>query len=42
MMKRDEIYKKALSGAPVSFDEGVELYAMAPVDELIFIADRIK
>jgi len=42
MMKRDEIYKKALSGAPVSFDEGVELYAMAPVDELIFIADRIR
>ncbi len=41
-MRRDDIYNKALSGTPVSFDEGVELYTTAPSDELIFIADRIR
>lgn len=41
-MKRDEIYKKALTGVPVSLDEGIKLYTTAPIDELIFVADRIR
>jgi len=41
-MNRNDIYNKALRGIPVSFDEGLELYSVAPVDELIFLADRIR
>lgn len=41
-MKLDILYKKALSLEPLSVTEGMELYENAPLDELVFIADRLR
>ena len=41
-MDFDKIYKKALAGNPVKFEEGLDLYLNAPLDELVFTADLIR
>jgi cyclic dehypoxanthinyl futalosine synthase len=41
-MDIDKLYEKALSPDPVSTDEGVALYNLAPLPDLMFIADRLR
>ncbi len=38
----NELYRKALDLVPLNTDEGVSLYMDAPLDELIFVADRLR
>lgn len=42
IMNLQDIYKKALSLDSLTAREGVELYTMAPVDELIFVANELR
>jgi len=37
-----QIYDKALNLVPLDAEEGVALYTQAPLEELIFIADRLR
>jgi len=41
-MKIENIYKKALELLPLNIEEGVLLYNEAPLEDLIFIADRLR
>jgi cyclic dehypoxanthinyl futalosine synthase len=41
-MNFDRIYDKALKAEPITGEEGIFLYNEAPLDELIFVADRIR
>ena len=41
-MELENLYKKALDLIPLSADEGIALYQQAPLEELIFIGDRIR
>jgi cyclic dehypoxanthinyl futalosine synthase len=38
----EELYEKALRLLPLDADEGVELYTEAPVEELMFIANKLR
>ena len=38
----EELYEKALRLIPLNVDEGVELYATAPVEELMFVANTLR
>jgi cyclic dehypoxanthinyl futalosine synthase len=38
----EELYEKALLLMPLDADEGVELYTKAPLEELMFIANRLR
>lgn len=38
----NELYRRALDLVPLNTDEGVSLYMDAPLDELIFVADRLR
>jgi cyclic dehypoxanthinyl futalosine synthase len=42
IMVLDEIYKKALNLKPLSLEEGIMLYNEAPIEELMFVADRLR
>ena len=42
IMNLQDIYKKALSLDSLTAREGVELYTMAPVDELMFVANELR
>jgi 2-iminoacetate synthase ThiH len=37
-----ELYEKALKLIPLDAEEGVALYTMAPVEELMFIANKLR
>lgn len=41
-MSLAEIYDKALSLRPLSFEEGLTLYNRAPVSELMYVADKVR
>ena len=41
-MKTENLYKKALDMLPLNTEEGVFLYNDAPLEDLIFIADRLR
>lgn len=41
-MNFDSIYNRALDLKPVSLDEGLQLYNNARLEELIYVADRIR
>ena len=41
-MKPENLYKKALDLIPLDTEEGVFLYNNAPLEELIFVADRLR
>jgi cyclic dehypoxanthinyl futalosine synthase len=41
-MKLDELYDKALSLTPLDADEGLTLYAQAPLEELMFVANKLR
>jgi cyclic dehypoxanthinyl futalosine synthase len=41
-MNLENLYKKALDLDPLSVEEGTELYMKAPLDELIYIGDRLR
>jgi len=38
----DELYDKALRLIPLGIEEGVELYTTAPLEELMFVANRLR
>ena len=40
-MDLDELYEKSLHLIPLDIDEGVALYNLAPLEELMFVANRI-
>lgn len=42
MFNFKNLYKKALDLIPLSADDGIELYQQAPLEELMFIGDRIR
>ena len=42
MKNFDSIYIKALSGEALSTDEAIAIYNESPLDELVFVADRIR
>ena len=42
IMNLQDIYKKALSLDSLTAREGVELYTIAPVDELMFVANELR
>ncbi len=42
IMNLQDIYKKALGLDSLTAREGVELYTMAPVDELMFVANELR
>jgi cyclic dehypoxanthinyl futalosine synthase len=42
MMSFDSIYERALKLEPVSAEDGLMIYNGAPLDELVFVADRIR
>ncbi len=37
-----ELYEKALKLIPLNAEEGITLYTKAPLDELMFVADRLR
>ena len=41
-MLLDELYEKALRLIPMNVDEGVALYTTAPVEELMFVANKLR
>lgn len=41
-MLLEELYEKALQLIPMDVDEGVELYTTAPVEELMFVANKLR
>lgn len=41
-MSLEEIYDKALSLVPLSFEEGLFLYNQAPPGELMYVADKVR
>lgn len=41
-MVLEQLYEKALNLLPLDKEEGVALYGEAPLDELMFIADRLR
>ena len=41
-MTLDNIYNKALNLVPLTTEEGLELYKTAPLDELMFVANRLR
>ncbi len=41
-MVLNQLYNKALNLVPLTEDEGVTLYETAPLDELMFVADRLR
>jgi cyclic dehypoxanthinyl futalosine synthase len=41
-MKLDELYDKALILNPLDADEGLTLYTQAPLEELIFVANKLR
>jgi cyclic dehypoxanthinyl futalosine synthase len=41
-MVLDELYNKALDLAPLNKEEGIALYTSAPVEELMFVANRLR
>lgn len=41
-MDLDQLYKKALNLIPLNKEEGTELYEHAPLEELMFIANRLR
>jgi cyclic dehypoxanthinyl futalosine synthase len=41
-MSFDQLYKKALDLIPLDAEEGLEIYGKAPIDELMFVADRLR
>ncbi len=41
-MKPENLYKKALDLIPLDAEEGLFLYNNAPLEELIFVADRLR
>jgi cyclic dehypoxanthinyl futalosine synthase len=41
-MNLGEIYGRALDLSPLSIEEGIALYTKAPVEELMFIANRLR
>ena len=41
-MNLDTLYKRAINLEPLSTDEGLALYNMAPTSELMFVADAIR
>ena len=38
----DELYDKALSLQPLNLEEGIMLYNEAPIEELMYVADRLR
>ncbi len=38
----EELYEKALSLVPLSVEEGCELYMKAPLEELMFVANKLR
>jgi cyclic dehypoxanthinyl futalosine synthase len=42
MMELENLYKKALDLVPLSADEGTALYVQAPLEELMYVADRLR
>src|ERR1035437_5169392 len=38
----DELYEKALQLIPLDVEEGVSLYTSAPVEELMFVANKLR
>jgi cyclic dehypoxanthinyl futalosine synthase len=42
MMNMDQLYDKALSLIPLDAEEGVSLYNQAPLEELMFVADKLR
>lgn len=41
-MALQQLYKKALNMIPLNAEEGIELYNHAPVEELMFIANKLR
>ncbi len=41
-MDLEQLYKKALSLTPLTKDEGVALYTQAPIEELMFIGNKLR
>jgi cyclic dehypoxanthinyl futalosine synthase len=41
-MNLEELYDKALSLVPLDVEEGCELYVKAPLEELMFVANRLR
>jgi cyclic dehypoxanthinyl futalosine synthase len=41
-MVLDELYEKSLQLIPLDIDEGVALYNQAPLEELMFVANRLR
>jgi cyclic dehypoxanthinyl futalosine synthase len=41
-MSLEEIYEKALSLVPLNLQEGVALYTLAPLEELIYVANNLR
>jgi len=37
-----DIYRKAFDLTPLTFDEGLSLYTRAPLEELMFVANRVR
>ncbi len=42
MINFENLYEKALDLIPLSADEGTALYEQAPLEELMFIGDRLR
>ena len=42
MLNLNQLYEKALGLIPLNSEEGVALYAQAPLDELMFIANKLR
>ena len=41
-MVLEELYEKSLQLIPLDIDEGVALYNLAPLEELMFVANRLR
>ena len=41
-MKLEELYQKALNFESLSVEEGVKLFSLAPLSELMFVADELR
>jgi len=42
LMILDELYNRALNLEPLNIEEGIALYTTAPVEELMFVASRLR
>ena len=41
-MVLEELYEKALGVVPLNVDEGIILYNLAPLEELMFVANKLR